>query len=64
VEPLRIKPEHLAERIEEALAEPEPRRALATMTELQLDALRLSPSGPYVDRARSWLTAGLEVLRT
>ena len=63
VEPLRLKPDHLAERIEEALTEPDARRALVTMTELQLDAIRLSPSGPYVDRARSWLAEGLQVLR-
>jgi predicted nucleotidyltransferase len=63
VEPLAIKPERLAERIEEALGEPDPRRALRVMTELQLDAVRLAPSGPNVDRARTWLAEGLEVLR-
>lgn len=63
VEPLAVKPERLAERIEEALAEPDPRRALAVMTELQLDAVRLAPSGPNVDRARAWLAEGLELLR-
>ena len=63
VEPLAVKPERLAERIEEALAEQDPRRALALMTELQLDAVRLAPSGPNVDRARRWLAEGIEVLR-
>jgi predicted nucleotidyltransferase len=62
VEPLALKPERLAERIEEALAEPDPRRALLVMTELQLETVRLAPSGPNVDRARTWLAAGIEVL--
>jgi predicted nucleotidyltransferase len=63
VEPLTLKPERLAERIEAALAEPDPRRALQLMTELQLETVRLAPSGPNVDRARAWLAAGIEVLR-
>lgn len=63
VEPLTVKPERLAERIQEALTEPDPRRALATMTELQLDTVRLAPSGPNIDRARTWLADGLELLR-
>jgi hypothetical protein len=63
VEVLPVKPERLAERIEEALTEPNPRRALATMTELQLDAVRLAPSGPNVDRARDWLADGLDLLQ-
>jgi hypothetical protein len=63
VEPLAVKPERLAERITEALTEPDPRRALAVMTELQLDTVRLAPSGPNVDRARTWLAEGLELLR-
>jgi hypothetical protein len=62
VAPLRVKPDRLAERIEEALTEPEPRRALRLMTELQLDAVRLAPSGPNIDRARSWLAAAADVL--
>lgn len=64
VEPLAVKPERLAERIEEALTEPDPRRALLTMTELQLDTVRLTPSGPNIDRARTWLAEGVELLRT
>jgi predicted nucleotidyltransferase len=63
VEELPSKPERLAERIEEALAEPDPRRALLAMTGLQLDTVRLAPDGPNVDRARAWLTEGIEVLR-
>jgi predicted nucleotidyltransferase len=63
VKVLPIKPERLAERVDEALAEPDPRRALLTMTELQLDTVRLAPDGPNVDRARSWLAEGIEVLR-
>lgn len=61
---LEIKPDRLAERIEEALAEPDARRALLTMTELQLDAVALAPSGPNVDRARKWLAAGAAALRS
>jgi predicted nucleotidyltransferase len=63
VEPLVVKPDRLAERITEALTEPDPRRALATLTELQLDTVRLAPSGPNVDRARTWLAEGVELLR-
>jgi predicted nucleotidyltransferase len=63
VAPLTVKPERLAERIEEALAERDPRTALRLMAQLQLDAVRLAPSGPNVDRARTWLAEGLDVLR-
>ena len=63
VEALAIKPEHLAERIDEALAERDPRVALRLMTDLQLETVRLAPSGPNVDRARTWLAKGLEILR-
>lgn len=63
VELLAVKPDRLAERITEALTEPDPRRALAIMTELQLDTVRLAPSGPNVDRARTWLAEGLALLR-
>ena len=59
---LAIKPDRLAERIEAALAEPDPRRALLAMTELQLDAVRLAPSGPNVDRARTWLARAAAIL--
>jgi predicted nucleotidyltransferase len=63
VEPLAIKPERLAERIEEALAEPDSRTALRLMAELQLEAVRLAPGGPNVDRAREWLSEALAVLQ-
>ena len=63
VEPLALKPERLVERIEETLAEPDPRRALRVMTELQLDMVRLAPSGPNIDRARTWLAEGLALLQ-
>jgi predicted nucleotidyltransferase len=57
------KPGRLAERIDEALTEPDPRRALLVMTELQLDTVVLAPSGPNIDRARAWLAAAAEVLK-
>jgi predicted nucleotidyltransferase len=63
VEPLKIKPDRLAERIEEALTEPDPKRALLAMTELQLETVLLAPSGPNVDRARAWLRSAAELLR-
>jgi len=63
VDELAIKPDRLAERIEESLAEPDPRRGLLTMTELQLDTLALTPSGPNVDRARVWLAGVREALQ-
>ncbi len=59
---LSAKPERMAERIEEALTEPDPRRALLVMTELQLETLSLAPAGPNVDRARKWLGDGREIL--
>jgi predicted nucleotidyltransferase len=62
VAPLSIKPDRLAERIEEALTEPDPRRALHVMSELQLDTVRLAPSGPNIERARSWLAAATDIL--
>jgi hypothetical protein len=63
VAPLGTKPDRLAERIEEALTEPDPRRALRVMTELQLDTVLLAPSSPNVDRARTWLSEAAELLR-
>jgi predicted nucleotidyltransferase len=63
VEPLAVKPERLAERIETALTEPDSRQALLTLTELQLETVRLAPSGPNIDRAREWLAEGVELLR-
>jgi predicted nucleotidyltransferase len=63
IAPLSIKPDRLAERIHEALIEPDPRRALRVMSEVQLDTVRLAPRGPNIDRARSWLAAAADVLR-
>jgi len=62
VEGLEQKPDRMAERIEEALTEPDPVRALLVMTALQLDALALAPDGPNVSRARAWLTEGRAIL--
>jgi hypothetical protein len=59
---LAIAPERMAERIEEALTEPVPRRALLAMTALQADTAALAPDGPNIVRARQWLAEGLELL--
>jgi hypothetical protein len=32
------------------------------MTELQLEAVRLAPAGPNVDRARTWLAEAAALL--
>ena len=61
-EQLAVKPDRLAERIEHALTEPDPTRALIVMTQLQLDTVMLAPSGPNIERARGWLTEALEIL--
>ena len=60
---LSIKPDRLAERIAEALTEPDPRRALLVMTELQADTVELAPDGPNIVRARTWLAEGIAILR-
>jgi hypothetical protein len=54
---LALKPDRLPERITTALTEPDPLRALLTMTELQSDTVALAPEGPNVLRARRWLAA-------
>ena len=59
---LAVKPDRLAERIEAALTEPDPRRALLLMTELQADAVALAPDGPNVVRARAWLAEARRLL--
>jgi predicted nucleotidyltransferase len=59
---LTRKPERLAERIEEALTEADPLRAVVVMTELQADTVALAPDGPNIDRARKWLADALEIL--
>jgi hypothetical protein len=63
VAPLAVKPVRLAERIDHALTEPDPRRALLLMTDLQAEAVALAPPGPNVERARRWLAEVAEVLR-
>jgi len=60
---LAVQPDQLAERLTRALALPDPREALRSMTELQLESVLLAPSGPNVDRARTWLAAALRLLR-
>jgi predicted nucleotidyltransferase len=60
---LEVKPDRLAERIDEALTEPDPYRAAMLMTELQLETAMLAPDGPNIVRARAWLAEGLEILR-
>jgi hypothetical protein len=57
------KPEGMVARIEQALTEPDARRALLDMADLQLETLALAPAGPNVDRARAWLLEGREILR-
>src|SRR5262245_27389089 len=57
------KPARLAERLEEALTEPDPRRAVLVMTEVQADTVALAPDGPNINRARMWLSDALELLR-
>ena len=59
---LSVTPDRLAERIEDALTERHPRRALRVLTELQLDAVRLAPEGANVLRAREWLARALDLL--
>ena len=59
---LAVKPERLAERVEEAFSEPDPRLALLVMTELQSETVALAPDGPNVNRARRWLAAAADVL--
>lgn len=59
---LAIKPARLAERIEEALLEPDPHRALLVMTDLQAETVALAPDGPNVNRARRWLAASADAL--
>ena len=63
VEALPVKPERLAERIREALTEPDPLRAMLAMSELQADTADLAPPGPNIDRARRWLREVIAVLR-
>jgi hypothetical protein len=63
VESLAVKPDRLAERIEDALTERDPLRAMLVMSQLQVDTVDLAPPGPNVDRARRWLREVVAVLR-
>jgi hypothetical protein len=63
VQTLPVKPVRLAERIEDALTEPDPLRAMLVMSELQADTADLAPPGPNIDRARRWLREVIAVLR-
>jgi hypothetical protein len=63
VAPLPLKPDRLTERIEQALTEPDPLRAVLVMTEVQADTVALAPDGPNVVRARKWLSDALELLK-
>jgi len=63
VQTLAVRPERLAERIEEALTEPNALRAMLVMIELQADTVDLAPSGANVDRARRWLREVIAALR-
>jgi predicted nucleotidyltransferase len=59
---LAHKPERLAERIEDALTEPDPRRAVLVLTELQAETVALAPDGPNINRARKWLSDARGIL--
>ncbi|HSC51241.1 MAG TPA: nucleotidyltransferase domain-containing protein [Gaiellaceae bacterium] len=61
---LAVKPERLAERVEQVLTEPDPRTAALVLSELQADTLALAPSGPNVERARRWVDEVIAVLRS
>lgn len=61
--PLAVQPDRLAERLTRTMAIADPRDALRSMTEIQLEAVLLAPSGPMVDRARRWLAQALQLLR-
>ncbi len=63
VRALPVKPERLAARIEDALTEPDPLRAMLVMSELQADTADLAPPGPNIDRARRWLREVIAVLQ-
>lgn len=64
VRALPVKPDRLAERIEDALTEPDPLRAMLVMSELQIETADLAPPGPNIVRARRWLREVVEVLRS
>ena len=59
LEPLPLKPDRTAERLDAVFAQDD----WLGLTELALEAVQLAPSGPNVDRARAWLAASAEALR-
>lgn len=59
VEPLPLKPERMAERLDAAFANDD----WLGLTELALETVRLAPDGPNVVRARAWLAASADELR-
>ena len=61
-QPLAVKPDRLAERIEEAPTDPDALHAMLVMSRLQAEVLALAPSGPNVDRARRWVHEAIDVL--
>ncbi len=63
LEELRVKPERLAERIDQGFTERVPVRAALLMNELQLETVELAPSGANIDRARRWLGDVVALLR-
>lgn len=63
IQALPVKPERLAERIEEALTEPNAVRAMLVLTQLQADTVDIAPPGPNIARARVWLREVISVLR-
>lgn len=63
LESLAIKPERTPHRIDEALLEPDPRRALRLAFELGRDTLALVPPEIDVERPRRWLDEAILLLR-
>ena len=59
LEPLPLKPERLAERLDAAFADDD----WLGLTDLALETVQLAPDGPNVVRARAWLAASAESLR-
>ena len=62
-ETLAVKPERLAERIEEALTEPDPLAGAHRHDAASARCCRARAVRPNVDRARVWLAEALEILR-
>jgi predicted nucleotidyltransferase len=60
---LAVKPDRFAERVDEALTDGDPARALRRLAELQVETVALAPDGPNVRRAREWLPRVVAVLQ-